>query len=243
VAPRALMQTSQTVLHSPITFRPLSQLWSNLCPLSVTDSARSSHSFGTGATSPTLTCVCTLACTVPHTHNRAHSLSRSHSHSHIRNYNRSNHSHFTRTSPMPRHRGHSHIILALKPARTVSHSFSRYCVCYATDRTRSRWRPLFCTIVLAVRVATSPIALACARSRCITRAMSLITFVCVRAPTILLPTTTNNSIFAPSIHVCIRQHTILLALMNVSRHRLHSHHFAPNAHPFAKSLLHNRVCS
>ena len=160
MAPRALMQTSQTVLHSPITFRPLSQLWSNLCPLSVTDSARSSHSFGTGATSPTLTCVCTLACTVPHTHDRAHSLSRSHSHSHIRNYNRSNHSHFTRTSPMPRHRGHSHIILALKPARTVSHSFSRYCVCYATDRTRSRWRPLFCTIVLAVRVATSPIALA-----------------------------------------------------------------------------------
>ena len=116
--------------------------------------------FGTGATSPILTCVCTLACTVPHTHDRSHSLSRSHSHSHIRNYNRSNHSHFTRTSPMPHHRGHSHIILTLKPARAFSHSFSRYCVCHVTDRTRSRWRPLFRTIALAVRMATSPIALA-----------------------------------------------------------------------------------
>jgi hypothetical protein len=160
VAPRALMQTSQTVLHSPITFHPLSLLWSNLCPLSVIDSARSSHSFGTpGATSPILTCVCTLVCTVPHTRDRSHSLSRSHSHSNIRNYNRSNHSHFTRTSPMPHHGGHSHIILTLKPARTFSRSFSWYYVCHITDGTCSHWRPLFRTIILAVSVAMSPIAL------------------------------------------------------------------------------------
>ena len=62
VAPCALMQTSQTILHSPITFRRLSLY----C-----------------ATLPILTCICTLACTVPHTHNCSHLLSRSHSHSHF----------------------------------------------------------------------------------------------------------------------------------------------------------------
>ena len=65
VAPRALMQMSQTILHSPITFQSLSLLWSNLCPLSVIDSTCLSHLFGMGATSPILTRVCMLACTVP----------------------------------------------------------------------------------------------------------------------------------------------------------------------------------
>ena len=129
VVPRALMQMSQTVLHSPITFHSLSLLWSDLCPLSIIDSTRLSHSFDMGAMSPILTRVCTLACTVPHTHDH------SHSHSH---YNQSNHSHFTQTSPMPRHQGNLHIILALKPARIfLFYSTSWYCVCHITDHTRS----------------------------------------------------------------------------------------------------------
>ena len=129
VVPCALMQTSQTILHSPITFQSLSLLWSDLCPLSVIDSTRLSHSFGMGATSPILTRVCMLACTVPHTHDC------SHSHSY---YNWSNHSHFTRTSPMPRHRGHLHIILTLKPACIfIFHSTSWYCICHVTNCTCS----------------------------------------------------------------------------------------------------------
>ena len=129
VVPRVLMQISQTVLHSPITFHSLSLLWSDLCPLSIIDSTRMSHSFDMGAMSPILTRVCTLACTVPHTHNH------SHSHTH---YNQSNHSHFTQTSPMPRHQGNLHIILALKPARIfLFYSTSWYCVCHVTDHTRS----------------------------------------------------------------------------------------------------------
>ena len=148
------MQMSHTVLHSPTTFCPLSLMWSNLC-------SHSSHLFGTGATSPILTCICMLACTVPHTHNCSHLLSRSHTHSHIRNYNQSNHSHFTQTITyatslrtfahyphtetcthlftfvlavlcLPHHRSH-----LLMLASTLLHIHSRRLHGYVTDHTRS----------------------------------------------------------------------------------------------------------
>src|SRR5882762_11112213 len=63
-------------------------------------------------------------------------------------------------SCMPHHREHSHVILMLKPAHTFSYSFSWYCICHITNRTCSRLHTLLFTIFLAVRVATSPIALA-----------------------------------------------------------------------------------
>ena len=113
MAPCVLMQTSQTVLQSPITFC----LLSHCC-----------------ATLPILTCICTLVCTVPHTHNCSHLLSRSRSHSH---------SHFTRTSPMPHHQSHSLVLASTLlhncsrcPCGYIAdrtHLFSMYHTCHVTD--------------------------------------------------------------------------------------------------------------
>ena len=148
VAPRALMQMSQIVLHSPITFRLLSLY----C-----------------ATLPILTCICTLACSVPHTHNRSHLLSHSHSHSH-----------FTWTSPMLHHQSHSLVLAStllhncscclrgyVTNWLTHSHSFSMYRTCHVTDHI------CMCSWIHSPSVNHY-----------------------------------QQFIFAPSIHICIRQHTI-----------------------------------
>src|SRR5882762_4841019 len=129
LATHVLEQTSQ--IYYPFSF---SQSIATLCPPSIIASITFSlrglacHVTGNART-------CAHSRSRPHLISRtqsrscSHSISRTHArtHSHIRIYTRSNHFHFTRTSRMPRHREHSHVILALKPAHTFSHSFSWYC--------------------------------------------------------------------------------------------------------------------